>query len=404
MRHGFTESRGIGFVLGLLLGGQLLACAAATPKGPGFGPDKGAVPQSIASVKIAGDVAVEVRTCVVPNGTIQQPCWAYQTQGLAHHGHADLALTLGREFNEAEKAFPRDIIKLLETLTSQVIQGHRFEAWDKLGYPEGLLGRKDLTGVLVVPALLPGGVPRDRPVLSLLLVTSDELQVAVAFGVPRLSGMLGMQQRFFPTAIFVDRKRRSLCSMKELRASLPARAGHQLWLSGANVWNEAVIEQLTPVKGPTPLPDAKATVKGTVILRLTPQAGVEMDRALDKAGKDSVVTLLMPPAEDADGRLVWVPEQSAPAVITDVQLRPKRLAGNYLVLLNSEAKERGGYMIEDGFTISLPPAEWRVLRKAIATRLAYRMQGDSGTYGFEIRWAASDFPRAPGSGIVPPTP
>jgi hypothetical protein len=193
----------MGFAFGLLLASQLPACVTSTTKAPGVGPDRGVTGQPIASVKIAADVVVEVRACIVPKGGDKQPCWAYQTRGLANHQHPELALTLGREPNEV--SFPRDIIGLLETLAARVLDGHRFGAWDKLGYPNGLLGRKDLTGVLLVPALLPADAPRDRPVLSLLLVTSDELEVAVAFGVPRLAGMLGMQQRFFPSAIFVDR-------------------------------------------------------------------------------------------------------------------------------------------------------------------------------------------------------
>ena len=177
-------------------------------------------------------------------------------------------LTLGREPNEAETVFPRDNIELLGVLTDQIRTGHHFRAWDKIGYPGGILGRKDLTGVLVVPALLPPGLSPSQPTLTLPLTTSDELEVAVAFGVPRLSAMLGMQQRFFPTAIFVDRKRRSLCSAKDLAESLGAKAGHRLWLRDANVWNQGAVEKSSEARAPTRLPDAKATVHGTIQLFL----------------------------------------------------------------------------------------------------------------------------------------
>jgi hypothetical protein len=319
-----------------------------------------------------------------------RPCWSYQTRGLANYNHPELTLTLGREPNEAETAFPRDIIELLRVLVEQIRNGHHFRAWDKMGYPGGVLGRKDLTGVLVVPALLPPGLSSSQPTLSLLLTTSDELEVAAAFGVPRLSAMLGMQQRFFPTAIFVDRKRRSLCSAKDLADSLGAKAGHRLWLRDANVWNEGSIEKSSEVRVPTRLPDAKATVRGTVVLSLTRRASTEVDHALDRAGKGIVVALLMPPAAKADGQLVWIPGEPGPAVITGLQLNPKQLAGNYLVLLDSQAVARGGYMVEDGFTVALAPADWQAVRKAIAGGQTYRLANTGDNLGFEIRWTSAE--------------
>jgi hypothetical protein len=400
MDKGVSKSARTQLAVASLLLCQLLACATGVttarpaPKYEartvGGGTDQIIGLRPIRVAKIADDVTVRVFLTEVPNGTTVQPCWSYQTRGLANYKHPELTLTLGRGPNEAETAFPRDIFELLEALIKQIRNGHHFRVWDKIGYPGGVLGRKDLTGVLVVPALLPPGLSRSQPTLSLLLTTSEELEVAVAFGVPRLSAMLGMQQRFFPTAIFVDRKRRSLCSAKDLAESLGAKAGHRLWLREANVWHEGAIEESSEARAPGRLPDAKATVHGTVVLSLTRHAGTEVEHALERAGKGVVVALLMPPAEKADGQLVWIPGQPKPAVITGLQLNPKKIAGNYLVLLNSQGVPAGVYMVEDGFTVALAPSDWQAVRKAIVNGQAYRLANTSDNLGFEIRWTSGE--------------
>jgi hypothetical protein len=77
-------------------------------------------------------------------------------------------------------------------------------------------------------------------------------------------------------------------------------------------------------------------------------------------------------------------------VITGLQLNPKQLAGNYLVLLDSQAVARGGYMVEDGFTVALAPADWQAVRKAIAGGQTYRLANTGDNLGFEIRWTSAE--------------
>ncbi len=112
------------------------------------------------------------------------------------------------------------------------------------GIPQGMLGRGDLTGII-----LGGEVPDPRvkaggPTMTVLLVTRDELEVAFHFGAPRVANLLGYRGKFFPYPPWVDRRRTSLCSPAGLKSSPVAQIHTLLYISPEPLNAEEIAETL----------------------------------------------------------------------------------------------------------------------------------------------------------------
>jgi len=382
----------VGYSRAVLLLGLLLALTSACATAPRKASPAAAHPsnvlstRSIAHERLDGDVSVRVYVAATASGSREVLCWTYVTEGLAKHQHPEFSVSVKREPGEAEKAFPRDILELLASLANSVRDGHRLLAWQSLGFPNGLLGRKDFTGVLTVPVLVPQGIDVASSTLSLLIVTSDELEVAKAFGVPRISSLLGMHHRFFPTAIWADRKRPSLCSPQDLQESLLAKTSYRLFLRSAAVWQQVVVRGEKREAATGGLPNSSIETEGTVILRLSASAGKSLGQSLDEAGDKNVLAVLMPPAPEANARMVWKPGARQIMVITDLALKPQRLAGNNLVLLQSDSM-KGVVKVEDGFSALFSTAQWKAFRKALAEGQPFFSPADGDGLAFELRWS-----------------
>jgi hypothetical protein len=381
-----------------LLFALTLACATAPSKSsPAAGRQSDVfTTRSIAQEPLVGGVSVRVYVAATDSGLHEALCWTYVTEGLAKYQHPEFAVSVKREPREAERAFPRDILELLASLSNSVRDGHRLTAWQSLGFPSGLLGRKDFTGVLTVPVLVPPGIDVASSALSLLIVTSGELEVARTFGVPRISSLLGLHHRFFPTTIWADRKRPSLCSPRDLQESLLAKTAHRIFLRSASVWQQVVVRGERREKATNGLPNSSLETEGTVILRLSASAGKALEQSLDEAGDKNVLAVLVPPAPEANARMVWKPGAKQILVITDLSLKPQRLAGNNIVLLRSDSM-KGVVKIEDGFSALFSASQWKVFRRALAEGQPYFSSADGDGLDFELRWSndTSDESEAP---------
>jgi hypothetical protein len=159
-----------------------------------------------------------------------------------------------------------------------------------------------------------------------------------------------------------------------------------LWLATASVWQQVVVRDQKIEGEANGLLNSRVEADGRVILRLAPSAGQTLLRELDETGGQRVLAILMPPAPEANARLVWKPGAKQITAITDLSLNPQRLAGNFLVLLQSD-ETSGAVTVEDGFTALFSPAEWKTLKQALADHQPYFSPGKESGLPFEVRWA-----------------
>src|SRR5262245_21695175 len=184
--------------LGLAVGTTFTGCTQNTTD-----------PSSVQRDVAGGAVHVRVVTHAAATPVESVACWTYVTDGLMAVGQKELTITVAREPGETSP--PVDPFKFLDTVYGLAKQGRIVDVGDVSKFVAGgFLGRRDFQGVIYVPAQPWIGVTYPAPTLHALVVTGDEVDAAIQYGVLRILGELGLAHRAFPTAVWVDRKRAPL--------------------------------------------------------------------------------------------------------------------------------------------------------------------------------------------------
>lgn len=347
-------------------------CASAAPPAKAPRTGGGAAKPKTAEVRV---LALDEVPGKVP------ATWVFVSEGLAALGQPELVLTLQRERGESADGYPADAPIIVASLAKAVKAGQRFKPWQAAGIPSGMLGRADLTGIIVAPAPLDPRVTVIGPTLGLLLLTKDELAVALRFGGPRVANLLANRQGFFPFPYWVDRRHESVCSSKEMNASLIGQIERRQFLRGAGVWVETEREP------------------GRVVLRLDRAAGRQLAKTLRELG-DHVALFLVAPPEDVDARIVWTKLGDRQIVIADKRSRSARTAGNFLAIMTSD-EEVGAAVVEDGFTLLIPKARWAEAVAAFEGGQPLELAESSRHLAFTLRWSTAAGPGASSEAAVP---
>ena len=372
-------------ILAFVLAAALAGCA--TSSGPrGALPPVPARPGLVADQELVpGKLRVRVFEAALPAAGAGASCWTFVSTGFAAHDHAEVVLSVQREPGDTRDGYPRDVLEVLAAMYRAVAAGQRLDAWSNAGVGEGLLGRKDLTGIMTVPAEGPPDLELPADAITFLLVTSAELEVAKSFGVARVSNMLGLAYRFYPTPWWVDRKRPPLGGIDAAGDSLLGKVERH-WLGDAGAYLELASAPTAGAPDPrTGLGQTRAETHGRVQLRVTPASGKALRELLARVQPEGVLGLLVAPDEHAGGRLVWSPGAKAPQVITGPSGTTGVLAGNFVVLARG-SDEPGARILEDGFVVFLSEAEWQALLAALAGGSAFALEGRAGQSSFALAW------------------
>jgi hypothetical protein len=314
----------------------ILGCASAPAKLP---------PPKPASATVAAPAPTGVRVealAEVPG--VGPAAWAFVTTDLRTLGNPELVLLVKRAAGEG--AAPDDGLKILDSLATAVRKGQRFKEWELGGIPDGMFGRRDLTGIVFGGAVQDNRVKVSAPTMTVLLITQDELQVALHFGAPRVTNLLGDRGEFFPYPPWVDRERKSVCTPAQMKGSPIAQVVARLWIQGAGVWEDLRAQP------------------GQVTLAVTRDAGQQIAKALREVGANHVGFFSMPPPEDADSRLVFTELGDNPAGITRSSGEAAKVAGAFVVLSGSK-KSAGALVTEDGFSVFIPEERWGELVESL---------------------------------------
>jgi hypothetical protein len=339
-------------LVGLLLVAGCATSSAPTPRAASA-PREGA-PADVAVVTLAA------------SGTTPAT-WVFISKGLAALGHPELVLSVKREPGEGSDAYPSDAPDIVSSLAKAVREGRRLQAWHIASSPEGMLGRADLTGLLVLPQSADPRLGLAGPSLALLVVTKDELAAAIHFGVPRVANLLGMRERFFPFPPWTDRRRTSVVSLPEMESSLIGGIGARMFVRGASSWRDLQHDE------------------APIVLRLTPPAGRDIAEMLREVGDETVALFTMAPPDDIEGRFVWTKLGAPPSVIMPGNTAPPRAAGNFVVLLSS-TEDAGAVSTEDGFAVFVPKSRWTELLAALVAGRPFSVRGAADKSSFALNW------------------
>lgn len=145
----------------------------------------------------APGVKVDVYATALSDGT---PCWTFITHGMDAKHHPELVLSVTMRRGDVAERYPADAVELLGALGDKLPESTRLDPWQSLTPSVGALGRADLTGIAAVPAMAPDGIEVPPGAVTLLLLTTEETEIARDHGAARIAAMLGRHYRFYPTA------------------------------------------------------------------------------------------------------------------------------------------------------------------------------------------------------------
>lgn len=262
-------------------------------------------------------------------------CWTYVTQGFQQHQLPEIVFTLVRQPNET--AAPVELIPFFEAVYQSTVAGDRPHVG---AFAVNLLGRK----IVHIPTPSLPGVPVPAGALGAILVTRDELEAVIQFGLTRVMARLGQAAVYYPCPPWSDPEREGI-PFDPVRERTNLAKVPCLPLRGSCVYQE----------------------QKRVILRLPRKVGDALANKLAELPKKTAFALLTELAPDADGCAVWVPGQTEMTAITPEGSRGERICGCFLMIATGPAKD-GAWWLEDGFAAFLKPGTWLAFREAVSQK------------------------------------
>lgn len=218
--------------------------------------------------------------------TPPRDCWTYVTQGLASVGQRELVLTLCREPGEAAGVFPEEPFLLFETLLHFAQDG---KTVDNGGFTQFGARRFYDRHILYMFAWPLEGVPIEAGMLTMMLLTDDEIEAVKMYGSLRVAARFGFRAQYYPYPTWNDR-RSSGHGMFALELSAPSTLLSKM---PAYRPGDLLVNQM----------GSKIVVSAKI------GSGDRISKVLQGAFPDSPVALLTDLNPLSDGCLVWQPGQ-----------------------------------------------------------------------------------------------
>jgi len=276
-------------------------------------------------------LTITVHEAEIRGGT---PCWTVVTNGFTELGSPELVLSLEQRSGSERDWVIAEAMGVFRLLFLARMQGQRLSVWSSGELRAGCFDRADMTGFVLVPCLGPDGIALPEGALTVLVLTSDEVEAARLRGAASVSNLLGWHHRQYPTAWWLERYRTSV-----LRAGRVANSmlrGGSVFVSGVTSMQRAAATTTVTVDGPG------ADALTTLLRELT------FARPL---------TISTAPSPHAGARMVWIPGNPR-TVITGPDLGDT-MTGCFLMfgLADETTAELGATLIEDGFLILMTVAD-----------------------------------------------
>lgn len=293
-------------------------------------------PLKIEVVPGALEVAVHAHQLSLQHGEIS--CWSYVSKGLAAVEHPEVVITLRRNADERDDAFPDDPLQLFKVLHQVAAEGRRVGP----GQFSELGGKRFFGHHLVYARALPlGDVVLPPGCLAALPVNDEELRAVRELGATRVLARMGEAARYFPFPPWAER----------------GRAG----LAFARVFETSLLAQIPRVHA-----NVQVVMSGhRVLARAVRSEQPRLQRIVEQAGQgDRPFAMLTALDGTADSCLVWFPGQREASAIAAPGSKGARTCGCFLALIPTRPEDRA-LVLEDGFAAELTAASWDALRRAL---------------------------------------
>ncbi len=272
-------------------------------------------------------------------------CWSFVSEGLSRNGQKELAILVKKDSLEADHDYPMDPLGLFLTVKQYADQGSFVGEGDVTEFGDsGFIDTKFRAMAYLRPLGI-AGIEEPGSILSCVLLTEDELQIARRFGLTRVLALLGYTFSHFPCPPWVDRHRNSVIT-DEMKEGM----------------DKSILSKVPQFA----IPGVRVQLAGTTLSIRCPIGLHEGLNELLKQIPDEaplVVSTELDP--DANALLVWqATMENGPSAITPPGSDGSKVCG-CSVLIFPEQDESNAQVVEDSFLLSLTTPDWIKLRAGL---------------------------------------
>ncbi len=307
-------------------------------------------------------------------GEAPMSCWSYVSEGLIKFGQKELAILVKKESGETEHDYPMDPLGLFYTVREYAEKSNFVMPGDVTEFGDtGFIDPKFRAMAYLRPIGI-GGLEDPNAVLSCVLLTAEELDVARRFGLTRVMALLGFNFSHFPCPPWVDRGRKSVIDT-----------------TVKNVMDASVLAKVPCFA----IPGVRVQLAGGLLSIRCPH-GIEdgLRELLKQIPEEAPLTISTEFDPDANALLVWQPTmENGPSAMTPPGSDGSRICG-CSVLIFPEQDDSNAQVIEDSFLLSLKTPDWIKLRNGLMTGVEASLMTQQGGK-IQVSWYE------PEAGLVP---
>jgi len=302
-------------------------------------------------------------------------CWSYVSEGLNRLGQKELAILIRQNPGEEIHEYPMDPLGLFLT----VRQGSFVTEGDVTEFGESGFIDSKFRAMAYLRPLGIAGMEEPNSVLSCVLLTEDELEIARRFGLTRVLALLGYTFSHFPCPPWVDRGRNS-CITDDMKAAM----------------DQSILAKVPQFA----IPGVRVQLAGTTLSIKCPNGLEEgLNELLQQIPEEAPLVVSGELDPDANALLVWqATMENGPSAITPPGSDGSKVCG-CSVLFFPEQDESNAQVVEDSFLLSLATPDWLKMRKALMTGSEVKVATPAGGT-ISIEWYQPEVASTAGIGAM----
>jgi len=306
-------------------------------------------------------------------------CWSYVSEGLNRLGQKELAILIRQNPGEEIHEYPMDPLGLFLTVRQYAEQGSFVTEGDVTEFGESGFIDSKFRAMAYLRPLGIAGMEEPNSVLSCVLLTEDELEIARRFGLTRVLALLGYTFSHFPCPPWVDRGRNS-CITDDMKAAM----------------DQSILAKVPQFA----IPGVRVQLAGTTLSIKCPNGLEEgLNELLQQIPEEAPLVVSGELDPDANALLVWqATMENGPSAITPPGSDGSKVCG-CSVLFFPEQDESNAQVVEDSFLLSLATPDWLKMRKALMTGSEVKVATPAGGT-ISIEWYQPEVVATAGIGAM----
>ncbi|KAF0523844.1 HET-domain-containing protein [Gigaspora margarita] len=275
----------------------------------------------------------------------QIACWTFLSHGLSVHGQKEIYFTLRRYEDEDENDIPVNIKDLYHAFYILARKGSRVDIGGYSNFGNEIIFSNTDMNKIIYTEKQKDEIGLPSQVLHAILITNEEYEVYVNYGISRLLARMGYARRYFPFPPWSERLRESVVTMDDMKSSILNIIGSIIQILGVRV---------TRLRNKT------------IKLNISPNSHEIIYNVLRETGFNGVLTILTGIDKQANSCLVWNGNHEELNANSSGYLST-RLGGCFITFCSQQPADRV-QVAEDGFILFLTDNTFQQIYQALISR------------------------------------